>query len=353
MTPPELHVVIAGPLDQRTGGYLYDARMVSGLRRLGWRVEVLGLQGSFPDADETARESLGAALESLRDGCTVVIDGLAMGGLPDPIRAHGQRLRILSLVHHPLADETGLSPEGRRRFEDSEREALRPCTGVVVTSAYTARRLRDYGVAENRIRSVPPGTEPARLAEGPGAGKPPGLICVATVTPRKGHDVLVAALERLSDLSWTCVCAGSLDRDPAYVRSVFEQVARTRIADRIDFVGEHDGDALDEIYHGCSIFVLASHYEGYGMALAEALARGLPVVSTTGGAIPFTVPSDAGILVDPDDSVAFATALRSLLSDPPTRRDALAAAARRHADELPTWEESQLAFATAIEELTR
>ena len=89
------------------------------------------------------------------------------------------------------------------------------------------------------------------------------------------------------------------------------------------------------------------------MALAEALARGLPIVSTTGGAIPFTVPADAGILVDPDDPVAFATALRSLLTDPPTRRDALAVAARRHADDLPTWEASELAFATAVEELTR
>ena len=353
MTPPELHIFIPGALDQRTGGFIYDARMVTELRRLGWHVEVLSLEGSFPDADPPARRSLSAALESLPDGSTVVIDGLAMGGLPGPVRANGERLRILSLVHHPLADETGLSREDQQRFRDSERDALRACAGVIVTSAFTARRLSDYGIADDRIRAVRPGTEAARFAEGPGGGTPPRLVCVATVTQRKGYDVLIAALDRVSDLSWTCVCAGSLDRDRAYVRSVFDQVAETDVTNRIDFVGEYDDDALDELYHGASIFVLASHYEGYGMALAEALARGLPVVSTTGGAIPFTVPADAGILVDPGDSVAFAAALRSLLTDPRTRRDELAAAARRHAGELPTWEAAARVFATAVEELAR
>lgn len=352
MTPHQLHLVVPGPLEQRTGGYLYDARIVIGLRRLGWGVDVHCLDGSFPDPDRTAVAALSAALGSLPDNSIVLIDGLAMGGLPDAIRSQGRRLRIVSLVHHPLADETGLSPRDRRRFIDSEREALRSCTGVIVTSLFTARRLEAYDVPDGRIRAVPPGTDPAPLAQGPGPGQPPRLVCVGTVTPRKGHDVLVAALERLRDLNWSCVCAGSLERDPAYARSVLEQVAMADLTDRIDFVGEPERDALDEMYGGGSVFVLASHYEGYGMALAEALARGLPVVSTTGGAIPFTVPHDAGLLVEPGNAGLFADALRTLLAHPPTRRDDLAAAARRHAGELPTWETSVQAFATAIQELT-
>jgi glycosyltransferase involved in cell wall biosynthesis len=345
----ELHFVVPGPLEQRTGGYLYDARMVHGLRARGWHVRVHNLDGAFPHGDATARRSLEEALAGLDDGALVVVDGLAMGGLPDPICAHGARLRIVSLVHHPLADETGLSEADRRTFTESEREALAPCRGVIVTSTYTAHRLRDYGTGPDRCRAVPPGTEPAALADGPPPGSPPVLLCVATVTPRKGHDVLVTALARVRDLPWRCVCAGSLDRDPAFAADVLGHVQREGLADRIHFVGEHGSDALDALYQESSVFVLASHYEGYGMALAEALARGLPIVSTTGGAIPYTVPADAGVLVPPADPVAFADALRAVLDpDAPSTRERLAAAARTHAGSLPGWPASVHRFEEAL-----
>jgi len=353
VTPDELHLVVPGALDQLTGGYVYDAHMVVGLRELGWSVRVHSLAGRFPEPDATARDAMKAALESLPDGARVLIDGLAMGGLPAPVEAHGDRLRILALVHHPLAEETGLSQAETLSFADRERRALRACVGVLVSSDFTARVLELYGVAASRIRAVLPGTEPAPPAEGPGPGESPVLLCVASVTPRKGHDVLVAALERVGDLAWSCVCAGGLDRDPEHAESVLRSVAEAGLADRIAFIGERNAEGLAELYHSASVFVLASHYEGYGMALAEALAHGLPVLSTTGGAIPFTVPADAGILVSPGDATALAEALRTLLSPHTTSRARLASAARRHAEELPTWQEAAEAFAAAIEELTR
>ena len=103
--------MVPGPLDQCTGGFRYDSHIVSGLRSLGWEVSVHNLPGSFPDADDVAVKSLSAALDSLPDGTRVVIDGLAMGGLPDLVSSHSERLQVHSLVHHPLADETGLSIE--------------------------------------------------------------------------------------------------------------------------------------------------------------------------------------------------------------------------------------------------
>lgn len=344
-----LHFVVPGPLEQRTGGYLYDARMVEGLRARGWTVRVHNLDGAFPDGDATARRSLEITLAHFDDGALVVIDGLAMGGLPGPIEAHARRLRIVSLLHHPLADETGLSEPRRQALVQSERAALAPCRGVIVTSVYTAHRLRDYGVAPDRCRPVPPGTEPAPLADGPPVGSPPLLLCVATVTPRKGHDVLASSLARVRDLPWRCVCAGSLERDPAFAERVLRSVRDEGLEDRVEFVGEHGPEALQQLYHESSLFVLASHYEGYGMALAEAIARGLPVVSTTGGAIPWTVPEDASLLVPPADVDAFATALRLVLApDAAQRREALAAAARRHAGTLPDWPASVALFEEAV-----
>ncbi len=354
MKTGDLHVVVPGSLEQRTGGYIYYARIVRGLRELGWPVKVHNLGGTFPDGDTEARASLTSTLAAIPDGARVVIDGLAMGGLPEPVRAERARLRVLSLVHHPLADETGLDAPQRERFSALERDALAGCAGVLVTSEFTARRLDAFGVEPARIRAVPPGTDRARPAIGPGSEAPPALLCVASLTPRKGQDVLVRALSRLRDLPWTCVCAGGLDRAPGYATMVRRLTRETGLGGRVRFPGECEPDQLDELYHRASLFVLPSHFEGYGMALADALARGLGVVSTTGGAIPHTVPEDASLLVAPGDDAALGQALRSLLADGtgPGRRVELARAASRHAHGLPDWTEATQAFAKATLELT-
>ena len=350
----DLHVVVPGALEQRTGGYVYDARIVRGLCELGWHVEVHNLVGTFPDADAAARASMTSTLAGILDGARVVIDGLAMGGLPEPVRAERARLRILALVHHPLADETGLDEPRRARFAALEQDALAASTGVLVTSEFTARRLGAFGVEPARVRPVRPGTDRARPAIGPGSEAPPALLCVASLTPRKGQHLLVHALSRLQDLPWTCVCAGSLDRVPGYATMVRGLTRETGLGDRVRFPGECEPDHLDDLYHRASLFVLPSHYEGYGMALADALARGLPVVSTTGGAIPHTVPGDASVLVPPGDNVALGEALGRLLADGTgaRRRATLARAARRHAQRLPNWIQAAQAFAAALLELT-
>jgi glycosyltransferase involved in cell wall biosynthesis len=95
------------------------------------------------------------------------------------------------------------------------------------------------------------------------------------------------------------------------------------------------------------IFVLASRFEGYGMALAEAIAHGIPVVSTRTGAIPQTVPAGTGLLVPPGDAAVLAQALRSLIGCPAERRR-LATNARAAAARLPTWQDSARSFAGAI-----
>jgi glycosyltransferase involved in cell wall biosynthesis len=355
LSPPHLHLVIPGPLDQRTGGYLYDARMVDELRRANWRVTIHSLAGRFPDPDRRAQASLEEVLTRVPDGSRVLLDGLAMGGLPESLRPHASRLWLMGLVHHPLADETGLDPSQRERLGSLEREALTACRGVVVTSDFTADRVVEMGVPRAGIRVAPPGTRAASDARGPGPGHPPRLLCVASVIPRKGHDVLVEALVQIRDLPWSCVCAGSLGRAPSFVRAVRQRVEEEGLEGRIRFPGECEDGMLDHLYHGASLLVLASHYEGYGMVLTEALARGLPVVSTTGGAIPSTVPPEAGVLVPPGNAGALAEALRGLLAGTPESeqtRGKMAAAARHHAASLPDWEEAGITFARCLLELS-
>ncbi|MCI0510725.1 glycosyl transferase family 1 [Chromohalobacter marismortui] len=339
-------LIVAGDPAQLTGGYVYDARVVSALREHGWPVEVIGLEGRFPEPDMTARQALENALAAQPAGAHVILDGLAMGGLPDVLEAHAQRLTLTALVHHPLADETGLGDAERQRFTISETRALSAVRDVIVTSPFTARRLADFQVTAERLQVVEPGVMRASPARG--NAEVPRLLCVATVTPRKGHDVLVEALATLTDLPWTCDCIGGLERAPAHVSHVQSRIAAHGLEARIHLLGERPADALDEAYHDSDIFVLPSHYEGYGMVVSEALAHALPVVTTNGGALAHTLPDDAGLKVPPGDAAALAAALREMLDDSHERRRWRDGAERARAS-LRDWSQVGAAFAAALQ----
>ncbi|HZF85426.1 MAG TPA: glycosyltransferase family 4 protein [Burkholderiaceae bacterium] len=340
--------LVPGDWNSRTGGYLYDRRIVAELRARGWQVEVLspGDGYPFPDADDLARAA--EVVGALPDGTCVVADGLGFGALPDLAERHAQRLCWVALVHHPLALETGLTPAQQRQLADSERRALACARGVVVTSPSTARVLAADGVPAARTSVVEPGTEPAARATGGGAGANAlSLLCVATVTPRKGHGVLVEALADLRDRPWVLHCAGSRSRDPAEAARVDALAAQSGLGERIRWHGEVEALQLEALYAQADLFVLPSLHEGYGMALAEALAHGLPVVSTTAGAIVDTVPAEAGVLVAPNDVLALREALRRMMDEPPWRA-ALAAGARHAASRLPSWADAGLRFEQAL-----
>lgn len=342
-----LHVVLPGDPETPTGGYIYDKRIVAELRDAGWTVERHLLGAGFPNPSREEVAAAEALLASLPDGAPVVLDGLCLGVLPDVVRQHGRRLRLIGLVHHPLAEETGLAEHRRRRLFASERAALATCRRVIVTSPFTAEALHPYGVPQDRIGVAAPGTDRAPLARGSGR---PGLhlVSVASLTPRKGHDVLLQALARLMDRDWRLTLAGSAELDTAWAARIRAMIVNGDMADRIESRGVLKGAALDRCYDSGDVFVLASRYEGYGMVLAEALAHGLPIVATTGGAIPFTVPPDAGLLVPPDDVPALAVALARVM-DAPEARATLAAGARRARDGLPDWTQAAARFAAEVE----
>lgn len=346
-----LTLIVAGDPGQLTGGYVYDARIVAALRARGHSVEVVGLEGRFPMPDDLARQSMARALSVLPDGARVVIDGLAMGGLPAAIAPHADRLAIIGLVHHPLADESGLDEATRRHFLDSETRALALARRVIVTSRCTARGLDRFGVEAPRLRVVEPGVEPAPLAasaldlESP---SPRRLICVATLIPRKGHDVLLEALSGLRDRDWTLEAIGSHGRDPGHAARLLEAARCHGLKARIEWAGERSAAELAAAYHRAELFVLPSRYEGYGMVVTEALARGLPVLTTTGGALVDTLPAQAGLAVPPDDAAALRTALAAWLDDARLRRR-LRRGAREARQGLGDWQQAGDRFLAALD----
>jgi glycosyltransferase involved in cell wall biosynthesis len=353
VTAPPRHgrFLISGDWLSRTGGYRYDRRIILGLAEFGWTLQRIDLHGSFPQPTAAALLDAEAAVKAIPDGTVAVVDGLAFGAMPQIVQRHAQRLVWVALVHHPLWLETGLPARAAERLRMSEAESLRCARHVITTSTSTAQAVAAMGVPAERITVVEPGTDPAPLAAGSAAGEPPGLLCIATLTPRKGHRVLIEALAGLHDRPWRLRCLGSLTMDADCALQVREAIAAAGLADRVSLEGEADDSAMDAAYAAADVFVLPSFHEGYGMVLAEALARGLPIVATTAGAIPNTVPADAATLVPPGDAAALRGALATLLdpADGPARRARLATGARRARAQLPTWPDTCRRFANVLE----
>jgi glycosyltransferase involved in cell wall biosynthesis len=339
-----LHFIIKDDLEQRTGGYIYDDHIIRGLRELGWVISVHSTSLSSSKIGTPPNNSLENILNSIEEGQTVILDGLVMGRNPRELSRHTHRLKLISLLHHPLFKESGLPQSEMVRLFEMEKKALTNCVGVITTSQFTANQLATMNIPTEIIRTVIPGTKPALPAKGPHKNAPPRLLCVASVIPRKGFHILIDALHKIRCLDWECICAGSLDRSPSYASEILETVAKHQLGHRILFTGECSSATIDKLYDFSSIFVLASLYEGYGMVLAEAATRSLPIISTTGGAIPYTMKGTPAILVPAGDSNSLADALRNTLNN-------LADESYSVQNQFPNWEQATRNFEDAITSL--
>jgi glycosyltransferase involved in cell wall biosynthesis len=304
---PILYFAYPGDLSTRTGGYGYDRRVIASLGDLGWDVRLVALGDGFPEPSEEQLQAAEALLAEIPDGSLVIIDGLAFGVMDAWAKDNRDRLKVIALVHHPLALETGVLPQQAEILRTRETEALSHTRGVVVTSPATADELvAHYGLSRPAIAVAIPGCDRAEPARG--NGDTPLILSIGSLTQRKGHDVLIAALEA--------------------------QVDALVLTERIQLVGQIEDVSAE--FSRADVFALASRYEGYGMVFAEALAHGLPIVACRAGAVPDVVPEAAGLLVPPDDADLFAQALRRLLEDRDTRR-IMAQAAVEAGARLPSW----------------
>jgi glycosyltransferase involved in cell wall biosynthesis len=339
---------VPGDLATHTGGYAYDRRMITELERLGWNIDLINLDEGFPRPSQEQRKAAQERLSAIAVGCPIVMDGLAFGVLPElalQLRPHHP---LIALIHHPLALESGLSAAQADGFRASERAALASARRVIVTSATTARLLAvDYGVPPDHITVACPGTDSVPATQGSNDGIV-RLLAIGAVVPRKGFDVLIAALATLPELPWHLTIAGDRSRDADAASQLDADIARFKLSDRVAVLGAVSRERVAELYASADLFTLASRFEGYGMAFSEALAHGLPVIGTNVGAIPETVASGAGILVASDDPATLATALRHVIENPDARRR-MAASARVAAQAFPSWQDSAKLFSRALE----
>lgn len=352
-------VVMPGGVDDPSapsGGNTYDRRVCRDLPRLGWQVHEYAVAGTWPQPRATARAELARILRESADGAVVLLDGLVACAVPDIVVPEARRLRLVVLVHLPLGDETGLTAATAAALNAGERRTLQAAATVVATSDWAARRLvAHHGLDPGRVHVAAPGADTAPLATGTGTGRAPSLLCVASVTPRKGQLQLVESLAAVADLPWNCVCVGGLGQDPGYVTRLRELIGRYSFGDRVHLVGPRTGTELNASYAAADLLLLASHAETYGMVATEALARGVPVLATAVGGLPEAVGHvpDMGVpgsLVPPRDPAAFASALRLWLGEPVERRRSKEAAVARRTV-LTGWDTTSRSLAAVLERL--
>ncbi len=335
--------VVDGPLDQPTGGYVYDRLVVEGLRARGDTVHLVHLTSG--GVARTLFENARAAAVLGRNGEHVtVVDELchprvALASLMRP-------RRLVALVHHLAASERdGARAAVRLRVE---RLLLGAAERAVVTSATTADVLVRAGVAAARIHVVRPGRD--RLGERASPPEPAAdgvarFLFVGALVPRKGVLDLVDAFDGVAG-SARLTIAGPIDRDPAYAAAVKAAVAAAGAHIRI--TGPLSDAALARELSTHDALVMPSRYEGFGIAAGEALSHGLAVVAARAGALPEVVRHGAeAVLFPPGDRRALLEALALLTRDRP-RLCAMQAHALERARALPRWADTQEAFAAAL-----
>ncbi|WUB34865.1 glycosyltransferase family 4 protein [Streptomyces sp. NBC_00588] len=338
MSLRSVHFVMPGGVDDPaapSGGNAYDRRVSLDLPGFGWQVHKHAVAGQWPRPTAASRAELARTLRELPDGSVVLLDGIVACAAPEVVVPETDRLHLAVLVHLPLGDETGLEPALAAELDAKERDVLRAVPAVIATSDWAVRRLvSHHGLAPERVHVAAPGADIAPLASGTdGVSR---LLCVAAVTPRKGQHRLVQALAAAADLPWSCVCVGGLGHDPEYVAHLRQLIKEHGLQDRIELAGPRSGAELDASYAAADLMVLTSYAETYGMAVTEALARGIPVLATDVGGLPEAVgraPDGGvpGILVPPEDPAALAAELRGWFGEADVRRRLKAAARGRRA----------------------
>jgi glycosyltransferase involved in cell wall biosynthesis len=333
MTPVPAAFAIPGDITTLTGGYIYERRLLEGLRAQGRDVAHIALGDSFPDPTPQDMADAAARLAAIDPARPLILDGLVFGSIDTQALAR-VRAPVVAMIHHPLAFESGLDDARRDHLFRIERDNLALAAHVLVPSPHTASLLgSDYGVSPDRITIVRPGTD--RPAGQGSPADPPLVLSVGIRHPRKGHDILMRALARILDRDWQAVIVGSR-YDEGHAADLDRLHRSLGLEGRVTLAGQVSAEALARLYREAAIFALATRYEGYGIVFDEAMVHGLPIVSCRTGAVPTTVADGAGLLVPPEDPEAFADALRRILDDADLR-GRMAAASRAAGDGLPGW----------------
>lgn len=344
----DVRFLVPANIHHNSGGNVYNANLADAMRAQGVDVEILAVDGSWPDSSAKERRRLGSLVGAwepkteMKAATVAIVDGLVACGVPDEIEyaaAAGQRVFVL--LHMPSISHS-----------DGERRALRAAEGVICTSSWAADAIRErYGISSSRVAL--PGTHAAPVAAG---SAPPHIVAVAALLPNKDQLLTVAALAGLQDLAWTASLVGADDADPGYAALVRNAIASQGMEQRVRLTGQLAGQTLESEWNRADLSLLVSRAETFGLVVTESLAHGIPVIVREGtgavealglaskrngkpGSEALALPGTAVGLPGPDTShpAMLAAVIRRWLAEPGVRNSWRAAALAAR-DRLPQWD---------------
>jgi len=343
--------VIPGDINLPTGGYRYDKEIINAWKASGIDVKLVSLEGNYPFPTSADKAKAIAAIDTFPKADIAVVDGLLGGAAPDFIDALSQVMPVTALIHHPLCLENGLDEDTAKTLEASEQKGLEFVSHIITTSPATTKTVFNlFGFDRDKIHTVLPGVKRTQISKG-SKSQTVHLLCVGSVIERKGHKILLKALSALKHLDWRLDCYGSTAFDEKLFDELQDFINCEGLSDKVKFHGAVSDELLEASYVKSDVFVLPSLFEGYGMVYAEAIVCGLPVIATTAGAIPDTVPETCGILAEPDNVKSLKEALEKMISDDALRNNYKQGALDAAAD-FPTWQSSANQFAEILKDIT-
>lgn len=332
-------LVLYGGLDERSGGFRYDRRLVEGLRAAGDTVDVVELPWRA-----YWRGLLDSATGRLRDRFPDGVDVLLEDELAHPSLLRVNRTLpypVVSIVHHLRASEPRrLSPV----YRAIEARYLDTVDAVVCNSTTTRSTVTDAGVPSDATVVAPPAGDrfdpdvSASTIARRARRDPFTVTFVGNIERRKGLDTLVEGLARADE---PCdLTAVGRPVDGSYVATVRDQIRDAGLADRVELAGELTDSALASVLRESHLLAVPSRYEGFGIVYLEGMSFGLPAIATNaGGAADVVTDGETGVVVDPADPAAVGTALTALARDR-ERLATMGLAARRRYERHPDWSET-------------
>ena len=336
--------VVYGDIETTSGGFLYDRKLIEGLRERGDTVQILELP--WPSYPRGLYEGVVARLDRFTADFDVFLqDELAhptLWGLNARLRRRCD-VPIVSVVHHLRCSEAHPRPE-RACYRAVERRYLETVDAAVCNSVFTRESVTDLTPLPTAI-APPAGNrfDPAIDADAitTRAHHGPLEVCfLGSIVPRKNLHTLIEGLARLPDDRWRLRVVGDTGVDSSYVRHVRQVITRSGVGDRVSMSGALDDDALAGVLRGSHLLAIPSIHEGFGIAYLEGMSFGLPALATTaGGAREVVAHGETGYLCSPGDVEGISRRIRALADD----RESLAemgVAARERYEAHPTWAES-------------
>jgi len=336
-------LVVYGPLNGRSGGFLYDRRLADALEARGETVDVVSLP-ERPYLRSTASNLAPGLVDRLSDCDIVLEDALCHPSLP-LVNRRLTGTPVVALVHYLTTEDPDAAPP-TELTRPLERAFLRSVDARIYNSRDTRRAVREL-LGEGSPTEVPELVAPpagdrfgapvdaATVRERARSG-PLRVVGVGSVVPRKGFETLLEGLSRV-EAPWALTIVGDDGAAPGYAGRLRGLAADRGAADRVTLTGRVDDDRLAATLRDSHVLAVPSRYEPFGIVYLEGMAFGLPALASThGGASEVVTDGETGALVPPSDPAAVADGLAPLCHD----RDRLARMGERALDRFashPDW----------------